>query len=140
MPLTRRALLCGAASLMTKAQAAPIITVVDHLLLGVSDLQHGIDWVEQRTGVRALIGGVHPGAGTRNALLSLGSAHYLEIIAPDPAQSTYNSRVDIRSLTEPRLVNFAVATTDIDRTAAIARKAKYQAIGPDPGSRVLPTG
>src|SRR5829696_7708045 len=26
---------------------------VDHVVLGVSDLQHGIEWFEQKTGVRA---------------------------------------------------------------------------------------
>src|SRR5215813_4529361 len=116
--LTRRSVLWGSASMILRAQSVrPAAVAVDHLLLGVSDLDRGIDWVEQRTGVRAAKGGVHPGQGTRNALLSLGSGHYLEIIAPDPAQSAYNFQIDIRQLVQPRLINFAVSTVDIDGVA-----------------------
>src|SRR6266545_77803 len=139
--ITRRSLLCGSAGMMAEAQnLRPAASAVDHLLLGVSDLERGIEWVERRTGVRAAAGGVHPGVGTRNALLSLGPGHYLEIIAPDPAQSAYNFQIDVRLLTEPRLITFAAATSDIEATAAAAREAGYQVFGPRAGSRQAPSG
>ena len=139
--LTRRSLLCATASIIGRAQKlVPAAVAADHLLLGVSDLDLGIDWVRQRTGIRSATGGVHPGVGTRNALLSLGAGHYLEIIAPDPLQSAYNFQIDVRSLKEPRLISFAAATSDIESTAAIARRAGHKVFGPAAGSRVVASG
>jgi hypothetical protein len=114
---------------------------VDHLLLGVSDLDEGIAWIEKVTGVRAVIGGSHPGRGTRNALLALGRRQYLEIIAPDPAQPQIEERfASLRRLTAPRLITWAAATKDISRVAQQAKSAGYQLAGPFDGSRARPDG
>lgn len=118
----------------------PAETAVDHLLLGVADLDQGITWLKRMTGVKAVIGGSHPGVGTRNALASLGGRRYLEIIAPDPSQTAYNFSIDVRKFAEPRLITWAAATTDVNATAKNAREAGYQIFGPRDGSRARPDG
>lgn len=125
----------GVAQELTSAR-----TAVDHLLLGVADLDKGIEWAEKLTGVKALLGGSHPGVGTRNALLSLGARQYLEIIAPDPAQTAYNFHLDLRSLAEPRLITWAAASSDVDAVAKKAQGAGLQVFGPRDGSRARPDG
>lgn len=118
----------------------PVTRALDHLLLGTSDLDRGMAWVEKLTGVRAAIGGSHPGVGTRNALISLGGRQYLEIIAPDPAQTAYSYRFDLRRLAEPRLITWAAASSDIDSLARKLKGAGRQVFGPNGGSRARPDG
>jgi hypothetical protein len=112
----------------------------DHILLGAADLDAGIRWVQERTGARATFGGVHPGAGTRNALLSLGTRHYLEIIAPDPAQPNAPDERGLRKLASPKIVQWAVHTDDIAAAKRSADAAGVKTLGPAPGSRKRPDG
>ncbi len=123
------------------ARSAKARDAVDHLLLGVADLDQGIAWVEKATGIKPVGGGSHPGLGTRNALISLGDRQYLEIIAPDPGQKTTGGRaVQLCQLPAPRLIQWAAATTDIQAVAQQARAAGYEIEGPTDGSRVRPDG
>jgi hypothetical protein len=117
-------------------------SLLDHILLGSADLQGGIAFVEQHTGVRATFGGVHPGRGTQNALLSLGERRYLEIIAPDPAQPGVKNPLaaGLHSLAEPRLVGWAAHPGSISAFAEKLRAAEIKFEGPTPGSRKRPDG
>jgi hypothetical protein len=115
-------------------------TMLDHILLGSNDLDRGIAFVEKHTGVRAAFGGVHPGRGTRNALLSLGEKHYLEIIALDPLQSDAPDHYGLAPLIVPRLVGWAAHPGDLDPFATRLRHRDIAFDGPNPGSRKRPDG
>lgn len=135
-------------SLGEEAVALSLPHDLDHMLLGVSDLDRGIAWLEERSGVRAAVGGVHPGRGTHNALLSLGPRQYLEIIAPDPAQLESTIAVPssaalvatLRTLKQPKLVGWGAHTDDIASVAKKATVAGLKFDGPLDGSRVRPDG
>lgn len=113
---------------------------VDHLVLAVDDLQRGIEWVEQKTGVRAVVGGKHPNRGTQNALLSFGGNQYLEILAPDPEQAGHARAAGLLKLTTPRLVLWASATAEIEKLAQQAKATQLLVMGPVDGSRARPDG
>lgn len=121
---------------LTKAEIA-----LDHLILGIADLTRGIDWLEKRTGVRATPGGNHPGAGTQNALVSLGGRRYLEIMSIDPNQIQANwLAARIRELETPQLLTWAAATSNIGSLGRTAEDAGFRIEGPGAGSRLTPGG
>ena len=120
--------------------AVRVPTMLDHILLGASGLEEGIAFVKQHTGVTAAFGGVHPGRGTRNALVSLGERHYLEIIAPDPAQPGSLDHYHLQTLPAPRLVGWAAHPGDLNAFAGHLRNASLAFDGPTPGSRRRPDG
>jgi catechol 2,3-dioxygenase-like lactoylglutathione lyase family enzyme len=87
---------------------------IDHVILGVNDLQKGIEEFERLTGVRAVYGGAHPGRGTHNALVSLGEPHYLEILAPNPEDGGDPSWIgDLTGLTSLTPVGWAARGEDL---------------------------
>jgi hypothetical protein len=143
--LSRRVFLALAGALVSPRMipaAGSTPPAVDHILLGAGDLDAGIAEIEKKAGVRAAGGGSHPGAGTRNALVSLGTERYLEIIAPDPQQSGSISPrfAQLAGLKQPRLVGWAVHTRDMESVVRRLRDAGIAATGPNEGSRVRPDG
>jgi catechol 2,3-dioxygenase-like lactoylglutathione lyase family enzyme len=142
--ITRRnfLLLTGSAVLAPKfaSGADSVPARLDHILLGVNDLDRGVTFVESRLGVRPAFGGVHPGRGTRNALLSLGPLHYLEVIAPDPNQPDAEDTRGLKKLAEPRIVGWAAHPGNLDSFAARIHRQGIAASGPEPGSRQRPDG
>jgi hypothetical protein len=124
-----------------ESTARQALAAFDHFQLGCADLDAGIAWLEQRTGVRAVVGGVHPGNGTRNALASLGPRHYLEVYAPDPQQSNIDNATvrRLRGLTSPTVVGWAIGTTDLDSLKRDADAAGVKVTVAN-GSRQRPDG
>jgi len=148
--ISRRSLLSAGAGILVAAAARAEVLVsaekeegpvmLDHILLGCAVLTSGIEVVAKRTGVRAAFGGVHPGRGTSNALLSLGEKHYLEIIALDPLQSDAPDHYGLAKLIVPRLVGWAAHPGDLNSFATRLRDADIAFDGPNPGSRKRPDG
>jgi len=114
---------------------------LDHLMWGAASLEQGIEVAEQLFGVCAAPGGAHAGLGTCNALLSLGEAIYLEIIAPDPEQQVESVFVTrLMSLPQPGLVTFAVGGNALDTAQQRAHQAGLETVGPQATQRRTPTG
>ncbi|MEO6194800.1 MAG: VOC family protein [Thermoanaerobaculia bacterium] len=114
---------------------------IDHIILGIGDLQKGIAELERLTGVRAVFGGAHPGRGTQNALISLGGEHYLEILAPNPEdRASLEPSEGLQALTALTPIGWAARTHDM---TALERDLRSQGVEIGeirPGGRNLPDG
>jgi len=119
-----------------------ILSRVDHLVYGTSDLAMTVDDLERTLGVRAMPGGRHVGEGTHNALLALGPREYLEILAPDPEQPAPSRPrwLGIDDVTSPRLVAWAAAAEDLERTVEEAAAAGVELGEVRSGRRAVPDG
>jgi hypothetical protein len=132
--LSRRVFNLAATSLMVAPRLAwpasdKVPESLDHIILGCNDLDAGVEYVYRRTGVRAAAGGVHPGAGTKNALLSLGTLRYMEIIAPDPMQPASTDPRQVASLKNPALVGWALHRHDVKKFASVLQAAAKLQLG-----------
>lgn len=125
-----------------ETQRVALLSKVDHLVYAAPDLNRAIVDVDRLLGVKATAGGQHPGRGTRNALVALGPAAYLEIIGPDPDQPTPPAPrpFGIDALPAARLVTWAAKSQDLTRVASDAARFGVM-LGPvTQGSRRRPDG
>jgi hypothetical protein len=114
---------------------------VDHVIVGVADLDAGMQQLADLTGVRPELGGAHPGAGTRNALLSLGATTYLELYAPNPAEPVDSADVrELKSLGRLKPNGWAVSPENVEILRATMAKAGLPLSPPKAGSRKRPDG
>ncbi len=120
----------------------------DHFVVGIADLDKGVDLIEEMTGVRPVYGGIHPTIGTHNALISLGDHTYLEIIAPNPDADFENLdpmlkaqfMEPLKQMTELTPFLWAVGSSDLAMTGSILEDAGIELSSPDAGSRTKPDG
>jgi len=125
-----------------------VTTQIDHVIWAVPDLDRGVELFREMSGVNPIVGGVHPGRGTRNSLVSAGENMYLEIIAPDPAQLPLDPAENpvqafasvISTMANPEVDMFAFSATNLETIAERARELGLNIVGPSPGQRETPDG
>jgi hypothetical protein len=101
---------------------------LDHIIISVPNLEHGMALFTELTGVAPMRGGQHPGLNTENALVSLGAGRYLELLAP------INSGGDVPAV-DLNLRGWAVHTKALPDVLQRLTAAGFELTSPRPGSR-----
>lgn len=92
---------------------------IDHLIRCVADLDEASRWFEHTHGLRSVLGGRHPGHGTGNRIIPLGTA-YLELVSvvdPKEARESRFGRWVAEHAGEPGMHALCLRTDDIDAIA-----------------------
>src|SRR5260370_13236215 len=88
-----------------------MLTAIDHIIIGVNDLEHAITTYSQKLGLAVSGGGVHPTGGTANRIIVIGDT-YLELIAVRTPAEAQRSMLD-RLAKDEGYLNFAITSNDI---------------------------
>ena len=107
-----------------------MLAVLDHLVVAGATLAQAIEYVADLTGIAARLGGQHLPMGTHNALVRLDKRTYIELIATDPSLprpprprwfDLDDPALQLSLGEQPRLIHWAVRTTDIEHLAATTK-------------------
>ena len=114
---------------------------LDHIMYAVPDLENSMAEIASITGIVPSDGGVHPGNGTRNALLGLSNSSYLEIIGPDKKQNLENTLGELLvSKNTSGIRAWAVAVSDLASVADVAQELGFRVRDRKEMSRKTPEG
>lgn len=117
-----------------------MLTAFDHAVIAVGDLAKATQRFEALLGRPASWCGVHPEAGTANALFRLENC-YLELLAPDgegPIGSQVRAALDARG---DGMLALAFGTEDVEAAAATLRERGVPVVAPQKGEgRGAPAG
>jgi len=127
----------------TEGQTQRANHYLDHVVIGINDLDQGVKEIERITGVRPKADGRDPQLGTHSAVIGLGDKSFLEIIAPDPKADPALIEAELKPLFVDRLERFesltpfswAIGTSNLDKTVLFARRSNIRTSEPLPGSR-----
>ena len=110
-------------------------------MYAVPDLENSMAEIASITGIVPSDGGVHPGNGTRNALLGLSNSSYLEIIGPDKKQNLENTLGELLvSKNTSGIRAWAVAVSDLASVADVAQELGFRVRDRKEMSRKTPEG
>ncbi len=105
-----------------------MLIALDHVIIGVNDLEQATGIFNTRLGLTCSGGGVHPSGGTANRIIVIGDT-YLELISvrtPAEAQQSMLQRL----AKGDGYLNFALASDDMAADSAAMRSRGISIIGP----------
>lgn len=97
---------------------------IDHIVLAVPDLEQAIKEFKDKYYLDLVYGGKHESFGTHNALLNLGHGCYLEVLAPDPENTTFDGPrwmgADLSQ--QPVVCRWALKSNDLEKDKEALQK------------------
>jgi hypothetical protein len=108
-----------------------MLTAIDHIIIGVHDLDKAAVQFSQKLGLQPSGGGIHPTGGTANRIIVIGDT-YLELIAVNVPAEAQQSMVDRLAKGEGYL-NVVLASDNIEAEGEAMRKRGVSITGPTPG-------
>ena len=113
---------------------------IDPLVWYCADLAEGERYFAERMDRGSVYGGVHPGEGTANRLISLSELTYLEILGRDSAQAETCLAPEVRGLVGNGLYHWAIGGVDVSALCQRASAAGLAVSELVTGGRTLPDG
>jgi hypothetical protein len=109
-----------------------VLTAIDHIIIGVNDLERATTVFSQQLGLTVSGGGIHPAGGTANRIIVTGDT-YLELItvrAPSEAEPDILERL----AQGEGYLNFVLASNNIEADSMAMARRGVSIIGPTPGA------
>jgi Glyoxalase-like domain len=108
-----------------------MLTAIDHIIIGVHNLEKAATQFSQKLGLAVSGGGIHPTGGTANRIIVIGDT-YLELIAIHNPGEAQQSMLDRLAIHEGYL-NFVLASNDIEAESTALINRSILVHGPTPG-------
>ena len=109
-----------------------MLTGLDHIIIGVNNLEHAARVFSEKLGLAVSGGGTHPTGGTANRIIVIGDT-YLELIAVREPAEAQRSMLD-RLAQGDGYLNFALISDDIAQDSADMQRRGVKIVGPDAGA------
>src|SRR6266487_4585199 len=113
-----------------------MLTALDHIIIGVNDLEQATTIFSQKLGLAASGGGIHPSGGTANRVIVIGDT-YLELITVRNPAEAQQSILERLSKGESYL-NFVLSSNDIQADSRAMVERGISIFGPTPGQLQSP--
>lgn len=108
-----------------------MLTGLDHIIIGVHDLEQAEQIFSQKLGLAVSGGGIHPSGGTANRIIVIGDT-YIELIAVNKPEEAQPSMLE-RLAKGDGYLNFVLSSNDIEADSAAMEQRGISIFGPTPG-------